>query len=157
MILRKTNRRSVTASNFDSCRILGLDVRVVTPCRCGCPLIHVHPYSVKSIIPIWKCSWCARRKGELTETEIKLLERWVHQFGWTLESLVFHQNGKVYASCQLPALREAPSGLRRENSLVPAMPAGDTALNDDAISGKGECAVARHGSNTAVEAGVEPD
>ena len=81
----------------------------------------------------------------MTETEIKLLERWVHQFGWTLESLVFHENGKVYASCQLPALRKAGSGLRREDSLVPAMPPGDTALDGDAISGKGECAVARHG------------
>jgi hypothetical protein len=64
----------VTASNFDSCKIWGLDVRVVTPCRCGCPFIRVHPYSVKSSIPIWKCSWCARRKGRLTETKIKLLE-----------------------------------------------------------------------------------
>ena len=70
----------------------------------------MHPYSVKSIIPIWKCSWFARRKGELTETEIKLLEAGVHQFGWTLEPLVFHENGRVYASCQLPALREATSG-----------------------------------------------
>jgi hypothetical protein len=88
----------------------------------------VHPYSVKSIIPIWKCSWCARRKGELTETEIKRLQRWAHQFGWILESLVFHENGKVCASCQLPALRKAASGLRREDSLVPAMPPVDTAL-----------------------------
>ena len=104
----------MTASNFEPYRIWGLDVRVVTPCRCGCALIRVHPYSVKSSIPIWKCSWCARRKGKLTETEIKLLERWAHQFGWTLESLVFHENGKVYAYCQLPTLREATSGLRRE-------------------------------------------
>ena len=104
----------MTASNFDSCGIWGLDVRVVTPCRCGCALRRVHPYSVKSSIPIWKCSWCARRKGKLTETEIKLLERWVHQFDWTLEPLVFHEDGKVYAYCQLPTLREAASGVRRE-------------------------------------------
>jgi hypothetical protein len=117
----------------------------------------VHPYSVTSSIPIWKCSWRARRKGKLTETEIELLERWVHQFGWTLEPLVFHENGKVYAHCQLPALWEAASGVRRENSLVPALPAGDTALNGDGISRKDECAVARHGSNAAVETSVEPD
>ena len=109
----------MTASNFDTHRIRGLDIRAVTPCRCGCPLIRVHPYSVKSNIPIWKCSWCTRRKGKLTETEIKLLQRWVHQFGWTFESLVFHENGQVYASCQLPALRKAGSGLRREDGLVP--------------------------------------
>ena len=96
-------------------------------------------------------------QGQVDRNEIKLLESWVHRFGWTLESLVFHENGMVYAHCQLPALRKAASGLRRENSLVPAMPPGDTALNGDALSGKGERAVARHGSNVAVEAGVEPD
>jgi hypothetical protein len=132
----------VTASNFDTCKIWGLDVRVVTPCRCGCALIRVHPYSVKSSIPIWKCSWCARRKGRLTETKIKLLERRVHQFGWTLEPLVFHENGKVYASCQLPALREATSGVRRENSVVPTLSPNDTALEGDAISRKGKRALA---------------
>jgi hypothetical protein len=92
--------------------------------------------------PIWKCSWCARRKGKLIETEIELLERWVNQFGWTLESLVFHANGKVYACCQLPTLREAASGVRRENRLVPTLPPGDTGLNGDVLFGKGECAVA---------------
>ena len=108
---RRKNHRSTTALNSDACKIWGLDVRVVTACRCGCALIRVHPYSVKSSIPIWKCSWCARRKGKLTETEIKLLESWVHQFGWTLESLVFHENGTVYASCQLPTLRKAATDL----------------------------------------------
>lgn len=132
----------MTASNFDSCRIWGLDVRVVTPCRCGCALIRVHPYSVKSSIPIWKCSWCARRKGKLTETKIKLLERWVHQFGWTSEPLVFHENGKVYASYQLPTLWKSTAGVRRENSLVPAMLPGDTALSGGAPSRKGKRAVA---------------
>jgi hypothetical protein len=102
----------------------------------------VHPYSVKSSIPIWKCSWCARRKGGLSETEIKLLERWVHQFDWTLESLVFHESGEICASCQLPALWKAASGFRRENSLVPAMPSDDAALNGDVLSGKGEFSVA---------------
>jgi hypothetical protein len=123
--------------------IWGVDVYFVTPCRCGCALRRVHPYSVKSSIPIWKCSWCARRKGKLTETEIKLLERWVHQYGWTLECLVFHENTKVYASCQLPTLRKAATDPRRENSLVPTLPPDDAALKGDALSGKGECAVAQ--------------
>jgi hypothetical protein len=78
----------------------------------------------------------------LTETEIKLLERWVHLFDWTLEPLVFHEDGKVYAHCQLPTLREAASGVRRENSLVPAMSPVNTVLNGDTLSGKGECTVA---------------
>jgi hypothetical protein len=123
-----------TALDSDACKIRGLDVRIVTPCRCGCALIRIHPYSVKSSIPVWKCSWCARRKGKLAETEIKLLKRWVHQFDWTLEPLVFHEDGKVYASCQLPALWEATSGVRRENSLVPALPPGDTVFDGDALS-----------------------
>ena len=146
-----------SSSSDERYKIWGLDVRVVTPCRCGCPLIRVHPYSVKSSIPIWKCSWCARRKGKLTEAEIELLERWVRQFGWTLEPLVFHENGKVYAHCQLPTLREAASGVRRENSLVPAMPPDDPALDGDGLSRKGKCAVARRGSDVALEAGVGPD
>ena len=122
-----------SGSDFERYKIWGLSVRVVTPCRCGCPLIRVHPYSVKSSIPIWKCSWCARRKGKLTETEIELLERWVHQFDWTLESLVFHEDRKVYASCQLPTLREATARLRRTNRLVSAVSAYDTANNTAAF------------------------
>ena len=93
----------------------------------------------------------------MTEDEVELLESFLHRFGWTLEPLVFHEDGMAYAHCQLPALREAATDLRRENSLVPALSPGDPALDGDALSGKGECAVARHGSNTAVEAGVEPD
>ena len=109
---------------------------------------------MKSNIPIWKCAWCGKRKGKVTENEIELLESFLHQFGWTLEPLVFHEDGMVYAHCQLPALREATSGLRRENSLVPAVPADDAALNSDGLSGKGERAVAGCGSDTAIEAGV---
>ena len=126
----------------------------VAPCRCGCAL---NPHSVKSNIPVWKCAWCGKRKGKVTEDEVELLESFLHRFGWTLEPLVFHEDGMAYAHCQLPALREAATDLRRENSLVPALPPSDTALKGDALSGKGECAVARHGSNTSVEAGVELD
>ena len=137
--------------------IWGVDVYFVAPCRCGCALRRVHPHSVKSNIPVWKCAWCGKRKGKVTEDEVELLESFLHRFGWTLEPLVFHEDGMAYAHCQLPALREAATDLRRENSLVPALSPGDPALDGDALSGKGECAVARHGSNTAVEAGVEPD
>jgi hypothetical protein len=112
---------------------------------------------VKSNIPVWKCAWCGKRKGKLTEDDIELLESFLHRFGWTLEPLVFHEDGMAYAHCQLPALREAATDVRREDSLVPALPPDDTALDGDAISEKGECAVAGRRSNTAVEAGVEPD
>jgi hypothetical protein len=98
---------------------------------------------VKSNIPVWKCGWCGKRKGKLTEGEIDLLESFLHRFGWTLEPLVFHEVGLVYAHCQLPALWEATSGLRRENSLVPALPSGDTALDSVGLSGKSKCPLAR--------------
>jgi hypothetical protein len=44
------------------------------------------------------------------DNEIALLEDFLHRFGWTLEPLLFHENGIVYAHCQLPALRQAGAG-----------------------------------------------
>ena len=58
----------------DFTKICGLDVFVVTPCRCGSPLFRVHPHSTKSEIPIWKCVWCRERLGKVTEVQAKLLE-----------------------------------------------------------------------------------
>ena len=86
--------------------IWGIDVYVVTACRCGCALMRVHPHSVKSSIPIWKCGWCRKRKGRVTEEEIKILEDFLHRFGWIVEPLVFHDNGTVYAFSELSTLRE---------------------------------------------------
>jgi hypothetical protein len=85
--------------------IWGVDVYFLAPCRCGCALRRVHPHSMKSNLPIWKCSWCGKPKGKLEEHEIELLEDFLHRFGWTLEPLIFHEDGIAYAHCQLPALR----------------------------------------------------
>ena len=148
--------RSMTHSTSDEW-LWGLELIVEPSCRCGCARQRVHPHSIKSNIPIWRCVWCCKRKGKLTEDEIELLEDWLHRFGWTMEPLVFHEDGIIYAHCQLPALREATSGLRRQAGLVPTMSANDTALDGDGLSGKGECAVARSGSDAAFETGVEPD
>jgi hypothetical protein len=41
------------------------------------------------------------------DNEIALLEDFLHRHGWTLEHLLFHDSGIVYAHCQLPALRAA--------------------------------------------------
>jgi hypothetical protein len=49
--------------------IYGLDIVIADLCRCGCSLIRVHPYSVKSKIPIWKCVWCRKRRGKPTDVE----------------------------------------------------------------------------------------
>jgi hypothetical protein len=98
---------------------------------------------VKSNIPVWKCAWCGKRKSKVTEDEIELLESFLHHFGWTQEPLVFHEDGIVYAHCQLPAMREAKSGLRRENSLVPTVSADGAVLNgDNGLLREGERAVA---------------
>ena len=49
----------------------------------------------------------AKRKGKLEQDEIELLKDFLHRFGWTLEPLIFHEDGIAYAHCQLPALRSA--------------------------------------------------
>ena len=109
----------------------GVDVYFVTPCRCGCALRRVHPHSIKSNLPVWKCAWCRKRKGSVTEDQIELLEDFLHRFGWTMEPLVFYENGIVYAHCQLPALWEAESCLRRQkDNQVSALPANGDIVND---------------------------
>ena len=70
----------------------------------------MHPHSIKSNIPIWRCVWCGKRKGKLTEDEIELLEDWLHRFGWTMEPLVFHEDGMHL--CALPVARAAGSHVR---------------------------------------------
>ena len=90
-------RRSlITPSTSDLGKICGLDVVVVAPCRCGCPLVRVHPHSVKSRIPIWKCVWCRKRRDRPTNIQLRLLEDFVRQYGWLVEPLVFHEDGGVY-------------------------------------------------------------
>ena len=69
--------------------IFGLDIVVAYPCRCGWTLLRVHPYSVKSEIPIWKCVWCRKRRGRPSKTELALMKAWLREYGHTLEPLCF--------------------------------------------------------------------
>ena len=78
-------------------KICGLDVFVVTPCRCGSPLFQLHPHSTKSEIPVWKCVWCRERLAKVTEVQAKLLESYVKKFGWPSDPLIFHEDGGIYA------------------------------------------------------------
>ena len=75
--------------------LFGLDIVVVDPCRCGCPLMRVHPYSVKSEILVWKCVWCQKRRGRPTETEIALMNAWLRDYGHTLEPLAICDDGGI--------------------------------------------------------------
>ena len=84
---------------------------------------------MKSSLPIWKCSWCGKRKGKVEDYEIELLEDFLQRFGWTLEPLLFHEDGIVYAHCQLPALRQAGAGIRREDSHVSTVSKRDATNN----------------------------
>jgi hypothetical protein len=75
--------------------IYGLDIVVADLCRCGSPLIRVHPHSVKSKLAIWKCVWCRKRRGRPTDTELALMKAWLKFYGWTIEPLVFHEDGGI--------------------------------------------------------------
>jgi hypothetical protein len=98
---------------------------------------------------IWKCIWCGKRKGKLKEHEIELLEDFFHRFGWTLEPLLFHEDGVVYAHCQLPALRGAGASVRRENSDVSTVPKRDAIDNGVRFHAESERALARRRSGAA--------
>jgi hypothetical protein len=78
----------------------------------------------------------------LEEYEIALLENFLHRFDWTLEPLIFHEDGIAYVHCQLPALREAEASVRRENSDVSAVSERDAADNGVRFPGESKRAVA---------------
>jgi hypothetical protein len=48
---------------------------------------------VKSKIPIWKCVWCQKRRGKLTDNELKLMNAWLKEYGYMLEPLAFCDDG----------------------------------------------------------------
>jgi hypothetical protein len=75
--------------------VYGLGIVVADLCRCGCSVLRVHPYSVKSEIPIWKCLWCRKRRGRPTELELKLMKSWLREYGWTMEPLAFCEDGGI--------------------------------------------------------------
>jgi hypothetical protein len=79
----------------ESDEVFGLEVVVADPCRCGCPLISVHPHSTRSNIPIWRCVWCRKRRGKPTAIELALLNAWLKEYGYTLEPLCFCDDGGI--------------------------------------------------------------
>jgi hypothetical protein len=87
--------RSTIALNSETERetICGLDVVTHNLCRCGSPLVRVHPHSVKSDIPIWRCVWCRTRRGKIHDDHIHLLEFWLINNGWTINPLRFPDTG----------------------------------------------------------------
>ena len=95
--------------------IFGLDIVVADLCRCRCPIIRVHPYSVKSDIPIWKCVWCKARRGRPTNTELALLRAWLREYGHTLEPLAFHDDGGVRFAYDVLGYRRGPVARLNKN------------------------------------------
>jgi hypothetical protein len=53
--------------------IMGLDVRTAHPCRCGCTILRICPHSKVSDLLVWKCAWCKKRRGKVTDDEIEAL------------------------------------------------------------------------------------
>jgi len=94
--------------NRGSDEVFGLEVVVADPCRCGCPLLRVHPHSTKSNIPIWKCLWCRARRGKPTAIELSLLNAWLKEYGYTLEPLAFCDDGGIRFAYEVFASDRAP-------------------------------------------------
>ena len=88
--------------------IFGLDIVVADPCRCGSPLIRIAPYSMRSKIPIWRCVWCRKRRGQPTATEVALMEAWLRNYGHTLEPLCFPDTGGIEFAYSLSGRGRGP-------------------------------------------------
>jgi hypothetical protein len=72
--------------------IMGLDVNVAHPCRCGCATIRICPHSSVSDLLVWKCAWCGKRKGKPTDDEIEALVEFVEKFDWNMRPLRFDED-----------------------------------------------------------------
>ena len=79
--------------------IMGLDVIVAWPCRCGCALLRICPHSKVSDLLIWKCAHCKKRRGKPTDVEIELLAAFTDQFGWNMRPLQFDENSGAFHVC----------------------------------------------------------
>ena len=53
----------------------GVDLKVTSPCRCGCTLQRVHPHSTKSETPFWKCAWCRVRVARVIKEHDAYLKK----------------------------------------------------------------------------------
>jgi hypothetical protein len=75
--------------------IMGLDVCTPWPCKCGCLVVRVTPYSKVSPVLIWKCAWCKKRRGRPTEVDVQRLKAFVTSHGWNAQPLTLHEDGSV--------------------------------------------------------------
>jgi hypothetical protein len=96
--------------------IYGLEAVVVDPCRCGCPLLRVHPHSARSDIPIWQCVWCRSRRGRPTAIELALLNAWLREYGYTLKPLAFCDDGGIRFAYEVFASSRAPVAWVNKNT-----------------------------------------
>ena len=67
--------------------IMGLDVITALVCKCGGVIQQVCPHSKVSHQLVWKCSWCKKRKGKLTDDEIEALTAFIDKYGWNQQPL----------------------------------------------------------------------
>jgi hypothetical protein len=78
--------------------IVGLEIRQVAPCRCGCGTTRIDLHSQKSTKPIWRCPWCNKRRGWPDEAEVKALNVFVGTFGWNMRPIILGKDGVAYVA-----------------------------------------------------------
>jgi hypothetical protein len=91
------------ADAIDNTLIMGLDIIVVRPCGhclktghyCTCPMRRVGPFSKHSQKLVWKCVWCRKRRGALTEAEIEKLKSFTKLYGWQHRPLALTDDGGI--------------------------------------------------------------
>jgi hypothetical protein len=71
--------------------IIGLNVLTAFPCRCGCGVLRLAPYSVTSAVLTWRCVWCRRRRGKPTASEIEALVAFTDEHGWNQQPLRYSE------------------------------------------------------------------
>jgi hypothetical protein len=76
--------------------IMGLRLRTAFPCRCQCVDIQVHPHSKVSGLLVWKCAWCGKRRGKVTDDEIEGLADFVDRHGWNMQPLYFNEDDGAF-------------------------------------------------------------
>jgi hypothetical protein len=100
-------REQRPARNPDIAQVmLGMTVRCVAPCGhrckpgrpiwCSCGIVKLDFYSTRSKKWIWRCLWCRNRRGVPTEIEIERVKEFCTRYGFIMQPLTLHEDGKVY-------------------------------------------------------------
>jgi len=76
--------------------IVGLDMRRVSACRCGCAVTRIALHSKRSSKLILRCPWCNARRGWPSEAEVKALKVFVGCFGWNMRPITIDDSGAAY-------------------------------------------------------------